>query len=350
MSQLAHVQVLSAYWIPLTLLGLHLFLRRGQWRWAALFATSWWLQSLANGYYFFFLSVLVGLWLIWFVVAARRWSILGKILLAWSVAGLAFVPVALGYLKWQRANGFRRWPDEIQAFSADVASVLSTSSNLRLWGWLNVIDRPESQLFPGAHPFARDCGWRGARVDDAAARWCAAPPNTAHPVRARRHSCNRGRDAAVGSVPGGWKSSAFACCRSAGTKAPVAHAACRCHCTGHASVDSSRLGTALPLAFYTIAAAIMWMFCLGPRPTLLHQPLLYKAPYSWLMLLPGVEGVRVPARFWVLATMCLAVAGGLACVHIATRWPALRHGLPGLVARAAAHRVVARAGAAVSAA
>ena len=55
MSQLSHVQVLSAYWIPLALLGLHLFLRRGQWRWAVLFAVSWWLQSLANGYLLFYL-------------------------------------------------------------------------------------------------------------------------------------------------------------------------------------------------------------------------------------------------------------------------------------------------------
>ena len=49
----------------------------------------------------------------------------------------------------KRAYGLRRWPDEIQAFSADVASVLTASGNLRLWGWLQTIDRPESSLFPG---------------------------------------------------------------------------------------------------------------------------------------------------------------------------------------------------------
>ena len=48
-------------------------------------------------------------------------------------------------------RGLRRWPDEIQAFSADVGSVLKASGNLWLWGWLNVVDRPESARFPGWH-------------------------------------------------------------------------------------------------------------------------------------------------------------------------------------------------------
>ena len=66
------------------------------------------------------------------------------------------------------------------------------------------------------------------------------------------------------------------------------------------------------LAFYTLGGVAMWLFSLGPAPTLMNQPLLYKAPYAWLMLVPGVEGVRVPARFWVLATLCLAVACAVA--------------------------------------
>ena len=76
----------------------------------------------------------------------------------------------------------------------------------------------------------------------------------------------------------------------------------------------------------------MWVFSLGPAPTLMNKPLLYKAPYAWLMLVPGVEGVRVPARFWVLATLCLAVAGALALGYIVERWPTLRRPLVAVVA------------------
>ena len=50
------------------------------------------------------------------------------------------------------------------------------------------------------------------------------------------------------------------------------------------------------LAFYSLAAVAMWLLCLGPAPTFMGKPLLYKAPYAWLMLMPGVEGVRVPAQ------------------------------------------------------
>ena len=39
-------------------------------------------------------------------------------------------------------------------------------------------------------------------------------------------------------------------------------------------------------------------------------------PYSWLMLLPGYDGLRVPLRFAMLSTLCAAVAGGLAASRL----------------------------------
>jgi hypothetical protein len=329
MSQLSHVQVLSAYWIPLTLLGLHAFLRRGQWRWAVLFAVSWWLQSLANGYLLFFLSVLIGLWLIWFVVARRRWKDLAKILVAWCAAALAFAPVAVGYLKWQGRYGFRRWPDEIQAFSADVASVLTASSNLRLWGELNFVDRPESQLFPGVTLIA--LVFAGVVL-----AWLAAARLGMQRLRLPRVFLALA--ILIAATPGWfgpWKVELFGLrLLSVGTPQKPFSIALLCAVIALAMHPSIRAGWTRrsPLAFYAIAAVVMWLFCLGPAPTFMHQPLLYKAPYSWLMLLPGVDGIRVPARFWVLSTVCLAIAGALASLHIVTRWPALRSGLPAMLA------------------
>ena len=82
------------------------------------------------------------------------------------------------------------------------------------------------------------------------------------------------------------------------------------------------------LTFYALAAVVMWLFSLGPAPTLMNRPLIYKAPYAWLMLLPGVDGVRVPARFWMLAVLCLSVAAGLAIRQLGARWPRLARALP----------------------
>jgi hypothetical protein len=96
---------------------------------------------------------------------------------------------------------------------------------------------------------------------------------------------------------------------------------------GHPAVRGSwRRGS--PLAFYTLAAAAMWACSLGPSPTFMNVPVIYKAPYAWLMYLPGMEGVRVPARFWVLATLCLSMAAALGAIHVMRRWPRTRTALP----------------------
>ena len=50
MAQLAHVPVLSAYWMPLALAGLHLYFQDRRARWLVLFAGAWLMQALACGY------------------------------------------------------------------------------------------------------------------------------------------------------------------------------------------------------------------------------------------------------------------------------------------------------------
>src|SRR5688572_103216 len=64
-SQISHIQVLAAFWAPLSLLGLHRFIEAGRvrrWPWLAVFAVCWMLQAAANGYFLVFFSVLVGFW------------------------------------------------------------------------------------------------------------------------------------------------------------------------------------------------------------------------------------------------------------------------------------------------
>ena len=40
------------------------------------------------------------------------------------------------------------------------------------------------------------------------------------------------------------------------------------------------------------------------------NPLMDRGPYALLMYLPGFNALRVPARFWMTMTLCLAVVGG----------------------------------------
>lgn len=331
MSQFSHVQVLSAYWIPVALLGLHLFLRRREWRWAALFAVAWFLQALACGYYLFYLSVLAGLWLLWFATRAGVARDFWRVIVAWGVAAAAMLPIALGYWQYQHMYGLRRWPDEIEAFSADVASLLSAPSNLRLWGWLDVVQRPESQLFPGlAVPLLLLSGIVLA--------WTAAAREGHRRLRTPRLLLGAAAVfATVAATPllfGPWRLEiAGVRLLSVGTPQKPFSVAVLLAAIALGLHPAVRTGwrRRSPLAFYTIAGAVMWLFCLGPSPTLLNQPLLYKAPYSWLLLLPGADGVRVPARFWILATACGAAAAGLAWVQVAARLPRLRSALPAVL-------------------
>src|SRR6185436_16334416 len=64
---------------------------------------------------------------------------------------------------------------------------------------------------------------------------------------------------------------------------------------------------------------LTWLFSLGPAPTLLGKPLMYRGPYALLMLLPGFNALRVPARFWMMTTLCLAVIGAMVFDRLASR-------------------------------
>ena len=79
--------------------------------------------------------------------------------------------------------------------------------------------------------------------------------------------------------------------------------------------DAWRRREALP--FYALGTLAMWMFALGPTARLAGARVLYKAPYSWLMLLPGfADGFRAPARFAMLAALGLSAAAALAVARL----------------------------------
>ena len=134
MPQIAHIQVLSAYWMPLALAGLHRYFQVPQapqrpalerrWPWLVLFAGAWMMQALACGYFLFFLSVLVALWLAWFALFRGVTRDLLKAMAAWAVAAVLMAPVLYGYWRFSRAYNLRRTAREIRQFSADIASLL----------------------------------------------------------------------------------------------------------------------------------------------------------------------------------------------------------------------------------
>jgi hypothetical protein len=328
MAQFAHVQVLSAYWMPIALLALHKYVEDRRLRWAVLFAAAWLLQALACGYYLFYLSILVGLWLPWFLTGPRRARALATLGIAWGMAAILLVPVLYGYWRFQHAYGLRRGLDEIITFSADVGSLLTAPSNLLVWGWLSAVKHPEADIFPGLTITVLVItglviGWRNA-----------AKEQVGRLKIARIFVGVALLFFAIAATPfffGSWKLDIGGLrLLSVGTPhKPLSVGLLALVIAGamHPSVRTAwRRRSAM--AFYALAAAMMWLLSLGPAPTFFDTPLIYKAPYAWLMLLPGGEGIRVPARFWMLAALCLAVAGALAIRQIASRWPRYARAVP----------------------
>jgi hypothetical protein len=82
------------------------------------------------------------------------------------------------------------------------------------------------------------------------------------------------------------------------------------------------------LWFCAACAAAAFCLCLGPAfpgPSLASM----WHPYDWLFWLPGFNGIRVPARFFMVAALCLAIAAAVAFAHLRTRVrrPALLTGI-----------------------
>lgn len=322
-AQLAHVQVLSSYWMPVALVGLVEYFRSHQLRWAVLFAFAWLMQALTCGYYFFYLPVLVGLWLAWFAVGRERWSHIGRVLAVWVAAILTLSPILYGYWRIQRSYGMRRWTSEITGFSADVASVLEASANLLIWRWIDVFRRPEGEIFPGVAIIL-------LIAVTVVLRWKASGAGQRR-LRAMWFllggACVLMFVAATPAIWGAWKLDIGGVrLLSVGTPhKPLTLAfLLLAAATALHPVVRDVWARRSPFAFFILAAVVMWLFSLGPEPTFMDRPILYKAPYSWLLRIPGVEGVRVPSRFWMLAVICLAAAAALAVVRLTARWPRAR--------------------------
>jgi hypothetical protein len=154
-SHSAHIQLLMAGGIPLSMLALHSLvdapsIRRGVWLGIAL-----WAQALACAYYGIFAGLMVGYGVIVLATTRRLW----KVAKFWAAIGVAAGTSVLGvlpfffpYLSMQREEGFRRSLDDAVRYSATLASYLASPAHAhqsilalaRRLGW-----HTGEVLFPG---------------------------------------------------------------------------------------------------------------------------------------------------------------------------------------------------------
>src|SRR5262249_43555220 len=75
----------------------------------------WLGESLSNGYFFFYFSIIVVVWLAWFV----PWRRLLPVVITWIAAVVIISPILLTYARVQRAQGLHRSVEEISNRGAD---------------------------------------------------------------------------------------------------------------------------------------------------------------------------------------------------------------------------------------
>jgi hypothetical protein len=310
---LSHLHLLSAYWLPISLLALHRYLVDSRIRWLVLFGVTYILQGLVNAYFLLYVPVLVAIWTLWNVKPIRQWRTFAGIAAAGVVAVTLLLPVLLRYRDAHDRLGMVRSMDEVRFFSADASAILAPSQLLSIWGRYGQFRAPEAQLFPGltivllvAAGYLRG-GW----------------PRALERPRWQRRLHQVARAITVGSIAALTARLIFGPYQLGILGLNILSVDRHDKTLSYVMIASlvwllnSPVGVAArarrsPLPLYTLAAIVIFILTLGPSPQLLKAPILYNSPYNWLLRLPGFDGLRVPARFWMLAALCLAVAGGLA--------------------------------------
>ncbi len=317
-AHLEHLELLASFWLPLVVWSLHRWHERRTIGWLVVLAATLTAQALTSGYYFFFAGVLVAAWLVWFEARLITRGEAARLAVALLVPLVVVAPILWRYREIHAVYGLTRTITDIELFSADLADFFTAPAML---AWWRSAPGPiaERALFPGVTALllvlvtvARS--WRPS--DPAAADerpWSWLP-------RVRRGLLTLGvvaagaalLAAAVGGVALPWLS----------IRAPYKPLSVAALLVGGWALTAPRLRQSWrrtsPLAFYVLATCGLWLLALGPTARLFGERVFYKAPYAWLMVLPGFsDSFRAPARFAMIAALTLAMAAALAM----SRWP-----------------------------
>ena len=147
----SHIQLLMTGGLPFALLAFHRVLARPDWGRGAVLGVVVAAQATVSGYYAILTAVMIaaavltvavtrGLWKDW-----RFWRAIG---VATAVTAILVMPLALPYIRLQRASGFARPLAEAALYSADWRAYLASSASAHRW-MLGLLGSWKEVLFPG---------------------------------------------------------------------------------------------------------------------------------------------------------------------------------------------------------
>ena len=275
------------------------------------------MTGLCNGYYLLFYPVLVGMWVLWFTRNEAWWRRAGSVTLAGIVAVAVLAPVLLTYQQVHDEMGFARGVGEIRGFSADVSGLLSGPPASVFWSFPDGVYRPEGQLFPGLLVMLLvgagllQVRWRSAGPEPRALRtlrYLVGAASVAFALALVARLLFGPWELAVGGLsvsverPANVMAQGMLLWFFSAVLSPAGAWAYRRH---------SAFG------FYALAAFFLFVLALGPEPKAFGHDFMAHSVYKALLYLPGYDGLRVPARFWMLVTICVSILAGLSFSRVA---------------------------------
>jgi hypothetical protein len=320
-SQLSHVQTLATFYMPLALLGLHAFVQTGRRRWLALLLAATVANGLVSGYHLVYFAVVLGLALAW-MVAARHWRATAAVAATLGAALLALLPVLLSYRRVHQLWDLRRGLGEMSVFSADVTSFIAGAPALLWHPFPTLFAKPEADVYPGFAGlvaillggliWVRECG----TANVASPAWIRDLRLTLVIVAAT---------AALTAIVAAWRGPlAF-------EVGPIRISVASLHKPVGAALNAMVVWAALSprlwasarrgslVGFYGAIFVAATILMLGPEGQVMGHPFWYKAPFAWLVELPGFDAVRVPARLATIQIMAGAALMALGLAYVSAR-------------------------------
>ncbi|HIM15754.1 MAG TPA: hypothetical protein EYM31_08310 [Acidobacteria bacterium] len=248
--QAPHLQVLLYGWMPISLWGLHRYFESGQRKMLVVFAFAFVLQGFSNGYFFYFFSAVV------VIVASveliyrvrQRPMMLVDLTCTALLMGAMVAPIAIAYIDVRADMSLVRSRSEMVMFSANATSYLHASQDLAVWG-----ENLETLVGGRGGPETKLFPGFGLFVM-----------------------------AALGLI------------------GPFTLRA-------QPPVNSKRIAIT-----YSAVAIVGFLLSLGPEPAIGDLRLWTTGPYDWLLsLVPGFDGLRVPARAAIVVFLAFSVLASI---------------------------------------
>ncbi len=320
-----HIQVMSAQWMPFALYGLNRFVTTGSHRALAGGTAALVMQNWSCGYYLLYFAPFAPLFVIHRMWATGRlkdlriWISLGA---AAAVTVLLTLPFLLPYLDAKRIFGFERSFGEVVRYSANVWSYVTASENLWLWGKaLRYYPHGEGETFLGFVPWILamvglvGLVLRGPATSSETSRRAQTLPRRVCTVLLAVAVITQFIALASAVMFGGFDVKVLGLAISARTPQRllvqfVVTVLLLLVVSPRAFSTAARLSRT-PFMFFAGATVLAVWLSLGPLPNAGDARVqgfgLYGVLYDYV---PGFNGVRVPARYAMIAGLFLSVLAG----------------------------------------